>query len=132
MSRKDEGPYPAIYKEVLDTVNSLSWFLMDGFWMLGLPKVGYIFILPTLITGFLLLFVEKRPAVTLINVAIFFWILMNTFWMLSESLQNPTLLLASRMSFGLGGASILIAAFVSKDLRDTFSHFRRFRVLKWH
>ncbi|MBL7714123.1 MAG: hypothetical protein JNL01_01570 [Bdellovibrionales bacterium] len=125
-------PSPTVYKEILDTVNSLSWFLMDGFWMLGVPKLGYFFILPTIVTGFLLLLVEKRPAITLINVAIFFWILMNTFWMLSETLQNPTLLLVARISFGLGVSAILVAAFVSKDLRDTFSHFRRFRVLKWH
>ncbi len=124
-----ERPFP-IRKEVLDTVNSVSWFLLDACWMLGAPTLGYFFAAPTVATGLLLLYVERRPAVTCINLAINSWILMNLFWMMSEATSTPALLLAARVCFGLGVGFILAAVAKSENLKETFSHFRRFRLLK--
>ncbi len=119
-----------ISKDALDTVNSLTWFLMDAFWMLGATGVATFFILPTLFTGLCLLYIEKRRTVLYINVAINCWIVMNTLWMISEIAESPEMLTWSRAAFGTGILFILLAVRSSENLKETFSHFRRFRLLK--
>lgn len=119
-----------VSKDVLDTVNSVAWFLLDACWMLGAPQVGYCFVLPTVGTGLLLLYIEKRPSVICINLAINSWIWMNLLWMMSEIHDVPALLTAARAFFGLGVIFIFAAISLSRSFSETFSHFRRFRGLK--
>jgi hypothetical protein len=123
-----ERPFP-IPREVIDTLNSISWFIMDSAWMLQWPTLAELMILPTVATGLVLLYVEKRRSLLLINVAICCWILMNTFWMLGDTHGQPALLFTARALFALGVLSVLGAAHFSEDLRETFSHFRRFRLM---
>lgn len=123
----NERPF-FLSKDALDTVNSVAWFFMDAFWMLGLTQAGLFFVLPTVLTGFGLLYIEKRPAVFRINVAINCWIWMNTLWMLSDALKDPGLLVFARAMFAAGVLFILAALAQAGNIRETFSHFRRFRV----
>jgi hypothetical protein len=125
----NERPFP-FSKDALDTVNSLTWFLMDAFWMLGTPNIAFIFVLPTLLSGLGLLYIEKRRTVFWINLSINCWIWMNTLWMMSDLLQNPEMLLVARGVFALGLLFIIFAVKSSDNLRETFSHFRRFRLMK--
>jgi hypothetical protein len=119
-----------ISKEALDTINSMTWFMMDAFWMLGATHVAGFFILPTILSGLFLLYIERRRTVFYINLAINCWIFMNTMWMLSEFSQNSNWLVGSRVAFVAGLGFIAMAVRSSDDLRETFSHFRRFRLLK--
>lgn len=115
---------------MLDTVNSASWFLMDASWMLQAEKVSVMMIVPTVVTGLCLVYIEKRKTVTLINLAILSWICMNVSWMFSEVLEIPFYLTVAKSLFGLGLAFIVGAVFVSGSLTETFSHFKRFRILE--
>jgi hypothetical protein len=124
-----ERSFP-IPKEAIDTLNSISWFLMDAFWMLQIPSLSQALILPTVASGFVLLYIEKRRSLLLINVAICCWILMNISWMLADTHHAPALLTVARWLFGLGAASVVLAIRYSSDLRETFSHFKRFRLLQ--
>lgn len=119
-----------VSKDVLDTVNSVSWFLMDAFWMLQVKEISIAMIFPTMITGLCLVYIEKRIAITFINLAIMSWICMNVSWMFSESLQMPHLLTLAKAFLALGLCFIGVSIFLSKNISDTFSHFRRFRILK--
>lgn len=127
---EQERPFP-IPREILDTINSIFWFLMDAAWMLEVFGMAYLCILPTVLTGLALLYVERRRAVFYINLAINCWIWMNTLWMLSETLETDALLNVSRALFSAGVIFIIMAAKNSESLQETFSHFKRFRVLKW-
>jgi hypothetical protein len=118
-------------KDVLDTVNSFTWFAMDASWMLELSDLSLVMIVPTVASGFLLCFVEKRANPRLINVAILSWICMNVSWMLSEVFHQPKYLFAGKVFFGVGVVFILLAAARSKGFSETFSHFRRFRFKKF-
>lgn len=120
-----------IQKDLLDTGNSVSWFFMDACWMIGWIPFAYAMVLPTVLSGLFLLYIEKRKSVFCINLSINFWILMNCFWMFGDTLQDPNYLVWSKISFGLGIFSILLAAYFSKDLKETFSHFKRFRIFKF-
>lgn len=130
MTNNNERPF-FLSKDALDTVNSVAWFFMDAFWMLGLTSAGLFFILPTVLTGLGLLYIERRPAVFRINLAINCWIWMNTLWMLSDSLGDPALLAWARAMFAAGVLFILAAAAHTGNIRETFSHFRRFRASRW-
>lgn len=119
-----------VSKNILDTANSLFWFAADAAWMLGAVSVGLLCMVPTIVSGLLLLYVEKRKPVIFINLAINCWIMMNTFWMLSEGQPDGPYSTYSKVFFVLGVLAVFIATLLSKSLADTFSHFRRFRVLK--
>jgi hypothetical protein len=111
-----------ISKDLLDTANSVFWFLMDAMWMLGFTSLAKFSIIPTIATGLMLLYIEKRSTVFWINLAINCWILMNTLWMLEH-------IAAARFTFAVGMACVGVAVYKGDSLRETFSHFRRFRVL---
>ncbi|MBI4350435.1 MAG: hypothetical protein HY550_03255 [Elusimicrobia bacterium] len=128
-NNENERPF-GVSKDALDTVNSVAWFFMDAFWMLGLAQAGLFFILPTVLTGFCLLYIEKRPAVFMINIAINCWIWMNVLWMSSDAFKQPGLLAYSKAMFAAGVFFILAAGLKSGNLKETFSHFRRFRTAR--
>ncbi len=121
MGQEHERRFP-VGKDALDTLNSVSWFMMDAFWMLEKTSLGKVFVLPTILSGILLLYIEKRRTVFWINLAINSWIWMNTFWMYER-------LALARISFGFGLLCVVAAILEAKSLRETFSHFRRFRIL---
>jgi hypothetical protein len=126
----NERPF-FIPREGLDTINSVSWFLMDAFWMLAVPAAAYPLILPTVVSGLLLLYVEKRRSVTFINVAINCWIWMNVAWMIGDLSGDRPYLLASRCLFVAGLLAIAGAVASTRNVSETFSHFRRFRFLRF-
>lgn len=117
-----------VSKDALDTINSLAWFLMDAAWMLQIKQVAVAMIVPTLLSGLFLCYIEKRKNVTYINFAIVSWIVMNASWMFSEDFYEEEFMLAAKMSFILGVGFIAMAVAASKNLSETFSHFKRFRI----
>lgn len=123
----NERPF-FISKNGLDTINSVAWFAMDASWMLETPSISFAMIIPTILSAFCLVYIEKRSNVTFINLAILSWICMNICWMFSEIMGNHQYLLLAKIFFGVGILCILIAVALSKNLTETFSHFRRFRI----
>ena len=121
----------AKHKDVLDTVNSLSWFLMDACWMMGFFPAAFLASPVVVLSGFLLCLIDRRPAFVAINIGIICWIFMNLSWMISDVHNKEAWLLASRCFFVLGVLGIGAAIYLSKNLRETFSQFRRFRIKDW-
>ncbi len=117
-------------KDILDTMNSFSWFLMDASWMLQAREISMMMILPTVLSGLLLCFIEKRRSLTFINIAILSWICMNVSWMFSDIFDGDYYLLIAKSFFGIGIFFIIIALATSENISDTFSHFKRFRIKK--
>ena len=117
-----------ISKDILDTVNSFSWFLMDASWMLQEKEISIAMILPTIISAIFLCFIEKRKALTCINIAILSWICMNISWMFSDILALPVFFTLAKCFFALGVSFIILSIIASENVSDTFSHFKRFRI----
>jgi hypothetical protein len=118
-------------KDLLDTLNSVSWFLMDASWMLQTEQLSLLMIIPTILSGLFLCYIEKRRTHSLINIAILCWICMNISWMFSEVLELPIYLSVAKGLFVAGCSFIAIAIITSENISDTFSHFRRFRIKNW-
>jgi hypothetical protein len=117
-----------VSKHILDTVNSLSWFIMDASWMFELSTIYMIMLFPTLLTGLFLCYIERDNSLTMINIAIFNWICMNVSWMFSETYHDLFYLSLAKIFFGMGVLFMMLAVVTSKNLADTFSHFKRFRM----
>lgn len=126
-TEKDFRSFP-LSKDLLDTANSVCWFAADASWMMGVVSLGLFLMIPTIISGLCLLYIEKRKPVIAINVAINCWIMMNGFWMLSEGHPEGSYSFYSRVFFILGVISVFAATLLSKSMVETFSHFRRFRI----
>ena len=130
MAQDFERPFP-IPKEYLDTLNSLTWFLADASWMTGSMELGHALMVPTILSGIVLIYIDRRRTQTLINIAILSWICMNTVWMSSEFFEAPKLIHVSQMFFAVGCLFIAAAVITSGSYRETFSHFKRFRFLNF-
>jgi hypothetical protein len=120
-----------ISKDLLDTTNSVSWFLMDASWMLEVQELSIFMILPTILSGLFLCYIEKRRTHTLINVAILCWICMNISWMFSEVLELNSYLSLAKIFFIMGSLFVILALITSENISETFSHFKRFRIKNW-
>lgn len=130
MVRGMEENHIARTKHILDTLNSLSWFAMDASWMLQVQEVSLVMILPTFLSGLILCFMEKKKPLTLINIAILNWICMNVSWMFSEIFSDGLYLTFAKSFLGTGLFFIGLAVYFSRNLSETFSHFKRFRLKK--
>jgi hypothetical protein len=120
-----------ISKDLLDSTNSVSWFLMDASWMLEVQELSIFMIIPTILSGLFLCYIEKRRTHTLINVAILCWICMNISWMFSEVLELNSYLSLAKIFFILGSLFVILALITSENISETFSHFKRFRIKNW-
>ena len=120
-----------ISKDLLDSTNSVSWFLMDASWMLGVEELSIFMILPTILSGLFLCYIEKRRTHTLINIAILCWICMNISWMFSEVLEINSYLTLAKIFFATGSLFVILALLTSENISETFSHFKRFRIKNW-
>ena len=116
------------HKDLLDSTNSLSWFFMDACWMLKHEELAILFAPVVLGSGIILVSIDERRPQLCINLGIVSWILMNICWMMAEIVPNliPHWLLLFFLFSGL--VSILFALIISNNIKETFSHFRRFRL----
>src|SRR5687767_9358517 len=107
--------FPALagHKDLLDTVNSLSWFLMDAAWMMGFIRLALLVSPLVVLSATALTLIDRRPALVAINGGIMAWIFMNMSWMISDVGDKAFWLALSRGFFVLGAALIVAAAALS-------------------
>jgi hypothetical protein len=117
-------------KDTLEILNSLSWFLMDAMWMLSSFKFAYMLIIPTVLSGIILVFKEKQYDGVLISLAAFFWSVMNSIWLVGESMKLTWYLPICKTFFALGIGSLITGIIISNDATKTLSTFKRLRFKK--
>lgn len=117
-----------VSRELLEIMNSLSWLLMDAMWMLNALEWSYSFIIPTVLSGFWLLFKEEKFDGFLVAFAALMWSVMNSIWLLGETLNMPGYLFACKLCLVIGLGSLVTGLLLSKDISQTMSAFKRFRI----
>ena len=120
-------------KQILvETVGSVLWFFMDGFWMLNQPLPAKTMVWPTLAANLLVFRFTKRSFGQIAVVAAMnCWLAMNICWMLGDLDKDPKPLAAARVLFFLGIVLLAMAvgreAMTHRRLTEVLAHFRRLR-----
>lgn len=84
MSKEAQYIIPAKYRKMENT-HILFWLLKDISWCLTLKVLGIIMIVPTLAIAAVIAWRTRKMVSELThNLAIFFWICANSFWMITE------------------------------------------------
>lgn len=119
-------------KPIVDPLNTLAWFLMDAFWLLKLEWPAYGFAAITVVTGVVLLVLDRRESwgALLADLGLFCWIVMNTVWMVSDLNDGEPPRVFSIVVAVLGAGFIVAAAWSSEDVRR-LRVFQRGRRRKW-
>lgn len=125
---KNEKSCIQVSRGTVDILNSLSWFFMDAFWMLQLPKACVCCIVPTAITGAALLFTNtKNKPLVLMDISTNCWIWMNFFWILQDMWELDYMMPYVKALTIIGIVCLLAAVKMSGDLKELFVHFGPFR-----
>ncbi|MBD63728.1 MAG: hypothetical protein CME62_00850 [Halobacteriovoraceae bacterium] len=119
-----------ISKDQLEIINSFSWFFMDALWMTEYIPLSYACILPTILSGIILMFKEEQRSGILVAFSALAWSIMNSIWLVGETQGMNDYLIFCKIIFVLGVASLLIAITISKDLTQTLALFRRLKLKK--
>ena len=118
---------------LVETLGSVLWFIMDGFWMLSqtLPAKGMV--APTLAVNLLVFrYTERSFSQYCVVAAMNSWLLMNICWMLGDLDKDPRPVAVAQMMFALGMLLLLLA--VAKNVRHPerlvkgLTRFRRLRM----
>ena len=118
---------------LVETVGSVLWFLMDGFWMLNLALSAKAMVLPTLLVN-LLVFRYTKHSFSQLSVAAAMnsWLLMNICWMVGDLNKDPRPIAAARVMFALGILFLMLAigreGMHAERLTKVLAHFRRLRI----
>ena len=120
-------------KQILvETIGSVLWFLMDGFWMLNQPLPAKAMVWPTLAVNlFVFRYTKWSFGQIAIVAAMNCWLAMNVCWMFGDLDKDPQPLAAARVLFFLGVALLALAigreAVSQRRVTDVLAHFRRLR-----
>jgi hypothetical protein len=116
-----------------ETIGSVLWFVMDGFWMLSLALPAKMMVLPTLAFNLLVFrFTPRSFGHLSVVAAMNAWLMMNILWMAGDLDKDPRFVAAARVMFGLG--LVLLALAAGRDaarperLAKVLAHFRRLRI----
>jgi hypothetical protein len=87
MDKENQYIIPAKFRKMENT-HILFWLLKDISWCLGFKVLGTAMIVPTLIIAAIIAWRTRHFVSELAhNLAIFFWICANSFWMVTEFLK---------------------------------------------
>lgn len=93
---------------VFENTHILLWLIKDTCWALEFKPGGIVMIAPTVAMA-LYLTVKSRSSKSelLHNVAVSFWILANSIWMIGEFMEEDTRVIAASL-FGMGLSAIAV------------------------
>ena len=113
-----------------ETIGSVLWFVMDGFWMLNLALPARLMVLPTLAVNLWVFRYTKRSLGQVCVVAAMnSWLVMNILWMLGDLAKDPRPVEAARVLFALGIVLLVLAVVRGGEgLTKVLARFRRLRI----
>lgn len=98
-----------------ENLHIVFWLIKDTCWMLELKWLGAIMILPTLFLAVYLIAKTWHEADVHVNIAIFFWITANSFWMMMEFFNDNQYKYYASIPFALG--FLFVGIFYAKAIR---------------
>lgn len=98
----------------IDNLHIVFWLIKDSCWMLELRWLGAIVMVPTLYLALYIIYKTKNTKEFYLNIAIFFWILANSFWMMMEFFFDDHFRTFAIIPFALG--FLFVAMFYYKSI----------------
>ena len=89
-----------------ESMHIVFWLIKDTCWMLELKTLGAIMVIPTLFIAIYIVVKTMKTIDFYLNMAIFFWISANSFWMLMEFFNDNNLRYFASIPFVLGFAFV--------------------------
>jgi hypothetical protein len=86
----------------------LFWLIKDTCWVLEFKPLGVFMIIPTILMAILIAYRSLNTSEYYVNVAVFFWISANSFWMCTEFFDYPAYKHITGYFFAMGILSFLI------------------------
>jgi hypothetical protein len=115
-------------RRVVDPVNSVAWYAMDGLWLAQLAWPAYAATASTLATGGMLLLLDRRRGRRLNDdLALNAWMWMNALWLISDLGERPVLRYVALAIGGLGAVLLANAVRPSTGHRGALRRFRKMR-----
>lgn len=99
---------------LMENYHILLWLFKDISWMMEFRIFGALMVIPTLLMAVFILYKTKYQTEFWVNLAVLFWILANSIWMLIEFFHFGNKLI-SLPFFILGLASFSIFIYRSKS-----------------
>ncbi len=96
-----------------DNLHIILWLIKDSCWMLELKWLGTIIMVPTIYLALHIIIKTFHTKDVYFNIATFFWITANSFWMMMEFFNNDRYKYYSIIPFLLGFISVGIYYFRS-------------------
>jgi hypothetical protein len=116
-------------RRVVDPVNSVAWYAMDGLRLTQWAWPAYLATALTLTTGGLLLFLSWRRGRRLAGeLTLNAWMWMNALWVISDLGDLPWLWYLALAVGGLGALLLAQSIRPSRVRRGTLDRFRKLRV----
>lgn len=126
-------PTAVISRRVVDPVNSVAWFAMDGLWLAQWSGPAHFAAGATLVTGAMLVALDRRSGQRLNDdLALNGWMWMNACWLVSDLGDEPRL---RYVALAIGGVAALLlgnALRPSRRHRKTLRGFRKLRGVVRH
>jgi hypothetical protein len=91
-----------------ESMHIVFWLIKDTCWMMEFKTLGSCMIVPTVFLAVYLVFKTYGTRDFFINMAIFFWIAANSFWMLMEFFNENTYKNFAAIPFALGFIFVLL------------------------
>lgn len=101
----------------IENLHVILWLIKDTCWMLEQKWLGAIMMVPTLFFALFIVYRTLKTNDVYINLAIFFWISANSFWMMMEFFNHNLYKNFAIIPFGLGFlfvAIFYIKTFINK------------------
>jgi hypothetical protein len=116
-------------RKVVDPVNSVAWYAMDGLWLAQLAWPAYVATAATLLTGGALLLLARRRGHRFDDdLALNAWMWMNALWVVSDLGGVPPLRYAA---LAVGALGVVLLANAVRPSRGGIRHaLRRFRKMR--
>jgi hypothetical protein len=77
-------------RRLTENIHVLLWLIKDLCWAMEFKLVGTIMVFPTLAAAIWILYITRKSSDIWVNLAVLFWILANSTWMMVEFFKVGT------------------------------------------
>ncbi len=116
-------------RRVVDPLNSVCWFAMDGLWLAQLAWPAYVATALALGTGAVLIVLELRSGRRITDdLVLNAWMWMNALWLISDLGSQPGLRQAALVVAAFGATLLVVDLYSTRGRGSALRRVRKLRI----